>query len=150
MADLVTYDSVRNACVTLTSAEVKTLYSVGKTLIVAPGVGKYIFMHNAVATYNHGGLDYAFFTNCFCHYGHAGDTAGATCKPFQFRSANDFLGSSVSYVYPGEPGGDFNFLTDDIENQPMVFGKATGDYTDGNGTLVMNLFYSIIDIVPAT
>ena len=61
-------DLVRKTQVTISSAELLALNATPKTLIAAPGAGKYIVVEEITALNNHGGTDYSFDADMTIRY----------------------------------------------------------------------------------
>lgn len=129
---------LKTTTISISSAELKALFTTPKILLAAPGAGKVNVLERLVFSYTHGGTDYAGTGNMTIRY--TGTTtnilesvmdhiAGATSKLFQVSSK-----ATTSYSVPL------------ISNQSIELTNATADYTLGNGTVKIFLKYRIVTL----
>jgi hypothetical protein len=131
---------VFKSVVTLSSAQVLAMYTTPVLVAPAPGAHKVVFVHDAFVEYAYGGTPYANGSGFGFQYGSAGSDAGLTFFSSNIApngSASDFAGD------PAVPLTTFTPLTDYV-NQGVYASTTINNFTAGNGTFRVTVFYSIL------
>lgn len=129
------------ANVTVSNAEIKTLFSAPKVLVAAPGTHNVIDVVSVVLFYDYASA--AFNTaanNLTVEY--KSDASGPTAT--SAISQTGFLDQTVDGVGKLLPVAVANQVVAAIENQPVVLYCATADPTTGGGVLRVAISYRIM------
>lgn len=126
--------------VDVSSAQVLSMYTTPVLLVPSPGANRVIFVHDFFVEYAYGGTPYANGSGFSLQYGSAGSGAGLVNFNSNINpngSASDFGGD------PGVPLQNFYPVTDYI-NQGIYASTSINNFTAGNGTFRVTIFYTII------
>lgn len=127
--------------VTVSNAEVKTLYSAPKVLVAAPGTHNFIDVVSVVLFYDYASA--AFNTagnNLTVEY--KTDASGPTATGT--LSQTGFLDQTADGVAKLLPVAVANQVVAAVENQPVVLYCATADPTTGGGVLRVAISYRVM------
>lgn len=138
------------ATVSLSSADLKSLNTSPKTLVAAPGTGKYIQVLHWGIVYNYLSAAYQNVSGPGISY------RGLDPEQDIFVNTADpgslFTGSSTGVAFGPASSGVFAqtntravFSRTNIENKDIVFVDVT-DWTTGDGTAKISIEYEIVDI----
>lgn len=124
--------------ISISSAEFLALNSSPKTLIPAPGSGKFIQIISISSSLDYNTTAYATNVSVFFRYGSGGpaindaswNIAQTADEYFRFSLLSDETGTAIS-----------SFV-----NQPIVAEANTGDPTTGDGTGKVYIIYKVIDL----
>lgn len=130
--------AIQRESIDISSAEFLSLNSSPKTLIAAPGSGKFIQIISISSSLDYNTTAYATNIAVFFRYGSGGpainsaswNIAQTADKYFRFSLVSDETGTAVS----------------SFTNQAIVAEANTGDPTDGDGTGKVYISYRIIDL----
>jgi len=127
-------DIVQQARVTITSAQLLALNTTPKTLVAAPGAGKYIVIDEITAFNNYGTAAYAFAAAMTINYTNgSGDKACTDIAEVAFCEASaDAL--ATTHGIDCIP----------VANAAVVATVATSDPTTGDGTFDLDIKYRIL------
>lgn len=126
--------------VNISSAQVLAMWTTPVLLIPAQGAHKMIFVHDAFVEYIYGGIAYANGSGFALQYTSAGSDAGLV-----FFNSNINPNGSAS-GFGGDPAVPFNPLdvVTSYVNQGIYASTSINNYTAGNGTFRVTVFYTII------
>ncbi len=125
---------LKDTIVTLTSSQILNLFSTPITLIPAPGSNKSIEVLSATAKLNFNSIAYLGHTSLSLIIGTANSTIASTGIVTQ--------GSNVKWLMPvSSPNG----TTQLIENQPLIAISDLANFTTGNSTVTLHIYYRIED-----
>lgn len=119
--------------ITVSSAEIKTLNSVGKTLLAAPGSGAMWIVEEMFIENVYGTAAYASGGAIQASYG-TGTTVAATAT-----IAATFLTSPTVKQGIGVAGAIASTAMSSLANKAITLACATGDFTTGDGTLIVKI-----------
>jgi len=122
---------IQTAVVTLTSAQILTLNTTPVVIVPAPGAGLTIIGDYMVLKYLNGGTNYAGGGAFSMQY-----SGGATL--FATLPASTITGASATATAPTTGA-----VTGSI-NTAVTITNATGNFTTGNGTIVILMSYVIV------
>lgn len=126
--------------VNVSSAQILTMYTTPVLLVPAQGTHKFIFVHDLFVEYARGTTSYSNGSGILLQYGSAGSDAGLT-----FMSSNiSLLGAASDFA--GDPAPAFSTtgsLTDWL-NQGIYAGTSVNNFTAGDGTLRIEVFYTVV------
>lgn len=127
------------ATLSLTSAQILTLYSVPLDIVASPGAGKYIEVISASCIYTVVTLPYAgnIVLGLWC--------AGAGVEQIQNVTALISTASRTT-VFRHATSISGTTTTQVLANTALQVKIATGDTTVGNGTAVIKVLYRIVTI----
>lgn len=126
--------------VNISSAQALAMYTSPVLIVPAPGAHKTIFVHDMFVEYAYGGTPYANGSGFAIQYTSAGSDAGLVI----INSNIDPNGSASDF------GGDpaVPFVNSDVVasyvNQGIYASTSINNYTAGNGTFRVSLFYTIV------
>lgn len=126
--------------INLSSAQVLAMYTTPVLVVPAQGAHKFIFVHDVFVEYAYGGVAYANGSGFGLQYGSAGSDAGLTFFNSNIApngSASDFAGD------PAVPFNPFDAVTGYV-NQGIYASTTVNNFTAGNGTFRVSVFYSIL------
>lgn len=117
------------------------MYATPVLLIPNQGAHKFIFVHDVFAEYARGTTSYANGSGIGFQYGNAGSDTSTTV----------FLSSNISIIGAASDfGGDpvtpfttFGSLSDWV-NQGIYASTSVNSFTTGDGTLRIEVFYSVV------
>lgn len=127
-------DYLRKATVTLSSADILSLHTTPVTLVPAPGAGKWLNVHRAVASMAFGTVAYTIADGVAVFVG--------TLIPADLTNS---LTAGADRIETFE-GQVTNFSPSVVENEALLITDAVADPTDGDGTLTVTVWYSIEDV----
>jgi hypothetical protein len=129
---------IQSVAVAIANAAVKTLFSVGSTLLPAPGAGKAWDVLDMFVQNN-------FLTTAFAAGGaiQASYGAGVT-NPATANIAATFLTSPAASQDIRVAGALGSTLRSAVVNQPITLAAATADFTTGAGSLIVILTYRLL------
>lgn len=130
---------LQSVTIPISSAEIKTLFSVGKTLIAAPGANKAIIPSLVLVRYIFGTTQYTLGGNISYRYTNlAGFSIGTiiTGTVFNGYTADNLNSSSTGPTT----------IISNLVNQPIVLTAATQDFATGDGTLQVIIYYRVIAV----
>lgn len=122
----------------VSSAEIKTLNSVGKQLLAAPGAGLFYDVESVYLDYTYGTAQYASGGALQLSYG------TGTTTPASATVAATFLTSPTGNQLIRAAGALASSLSSAVLNKAITLVAATGDFTTGDGTLVAIVRYRIL------
>jgi len=131
-----THNPVRRKRVTLTSAEIKAIYTTPKQLLPAVGANEYNLVQQVMAVNNYGAATYAF----------------PAALTFRYT---DGSGDEVANVLPEvafcEATADATYLSEGIDCVPVagaavVATVASSNPTTGDGTFTFDILYRVLPI----
>lgn len=134
--------------ITVSSAEILALNTVGKVLIPAPGPNKFLVPLDAIFKYNHGSAAY---------------TANGETATLQFvlaSSGEDYIaGEGEQLTFDGtysdildEAASFQSYIVNqsgfaiDVDRSLILFNSGSGPFLDGNGTLEIQMRYRVAPI----
>lgn len=129
--------AVQQKAVSLTSAQIKALFSSPVTLVEAPGAGKAIQVLGVFANYTAGGTPYTDGDGEVVAWG---DANTAVAENFWDLTSADSNGGQPRLDNEG------SLVTTLFENVPLVLACATTDPTDGDGTAKVSVLYAVADV----
>jgi hypothetical protein len=126
--------------VTLSSAQVLAMYTTPVLIIPAPGTHKFLCLHDVFVEYAYGGTPYANGSGFVLQYTSVGSDAGLV-----FFNSNINPNGSAS-DFGGDP--NYPFTNSDVVanyvNQGIYASTSINNYTAGNGTFRVTVFYTIV------
>jgi hypothetical protein len=130
--------AVQTKTVLVTNAEVKTLFSVGKTLLPAPGTTSAYDILDIV-------IENVFLTAAFAAGGaiQASYGTGVT-TPASATIASTFLTSPAASQMIKVSGALASSLSSAVLNKAIVLAAATSDFTTGSGSLIVTITYRVL------
>jgi len=126
--------------VNISSAQVLAMYTSPVLIVPAQGAHKTIFVHDFFVEYAYGGTPYANGSGFAIQYGSAGSDSGLIITNSNIDpngSASDFGGD------PTVPFTNSDVVTSYV-NQGVYASTTINNYTAGNGTFRVSLFYTIV------
>lgn len=126
--------------VNISSAQALAMYTTPVLLIPGQGAHKTIFVHDVFVEYAYGGTPYANGSGFAIQYTSAGSDAGLLILNSNIDpngSASDFGGD------PGVPFTTFDVVTSYV-NQGVYASTSINNYTAGNGTFRVSIFYTVV------
>lgn len=134
--------AVLTATVTLSSANILALDSVPQTIVPAPGAGKFLSVASWMVSLDFGSVAYAGggATSVLAYGTSLG--AGSSITP-RLDSLVD-AAASAAFFGPSNLGTTAALPAASLMNQGIVLNSPT-PFTTGNGTLVVNVAYSIMN-----
>jgi hypothetical protein len=134
---------IRSATITLTSAQLKAMFAAQVPLLPAPGVGKAYNLVFAFAHYRAGTVPYTL-------------GVGSTLQlqaPAPNTDGETLLGTSAGFLDQATDQVMLGYFFDipvpvaTLANSPFyITEKSAAAMTNGNGTLTLTLYYSIVDL----
>lgn len=124
--------------VDISSAQVLAMYTSPVLLVPSPGANKIIFVHDVFIEYAFGGVAYANGSGISIQY--TGSLPGDSILNSNINpqgSASDFGGD------PGVPFQTFGAIESYI-NQGVCASTVNNNFTGGNGTFRVSIFYTIV------
>lgn len=131
---------VFKSVVNLSSAQVLAMYTTPVLVAPAPGAHKFLLVHDFFVEYAYGGTPYANGSGFTLQYGSAGSDAGLLISSSNINpngSASDFGGD------PNPTFNNFDVVTAYV-NQGIYVTTGINNFTAGNGTFRVSLFYTIV------
>lgn len=130
--------TLKIAAVTVTAAELKALNPTSKTLIAAPGAGKYIAIEDCFIAFDYVAPQYTGGNDLLvCYSSESANYFALTTETLQIRGAADFVQSfqpaNVGYVYAKV-------------NEAVQLKNTGANFATGNGTMKIHIKYRIITI----
>lgn len=126
--------------VNISSAQALAMYTTPVLIIPAQGAHKTIFVHDAFVEYAYGGVAYANGSGFNLQYTSAGSDAGIV---FFNSTVNPNGVSSSVGGGPAVPFAPFTPVTDYV-NQGVYASTTISNFTSGNGTFRVTIFYTIV------
>jgi hypothetical protein len=127
--------------INISSAQILAMYATPVLIVPSPGANKFIFVHDAFVEYARGTTSYANGSGISFQYGNAGsDTSGTIFMSSNISiigAASDFGGDPVT------PFSTFGSLSDWV-NQGVYVGTSVNSFTAGDGTLRIEIFYTVV------
>ena len=131
--------AVQKAVVPLSSAQVQHLKATPVQLVAAPGAGKLLNLVSLVGQYKAGSSAYTL--------GDGGDfsaSLGSTSLGIRLSAAG-FIDRTANQVQFNSPSG--LGAQSSTENQPlMIFNSGAGEWTDGDGSVIVTVYYTVVDL----
>ncbi len=131
--------TVQSATVTLSAAQLQHLKATPAQLVAAPGSGKLLNMVSLVGQYKAGSTAYVL--------GNGGDfsaSLGSAQLGIRLNAAG-FIDQTTNQVQFNSPSGLGSQSS--MENQPlMIFNSGAGEWTGGDGTVVVTVYYTVVDL----
>lgn len=131
--------------VTLTAAEIKTMYDTPKLLVAAPGAGKLLVLQQLImipiygtATYTAGGVVNVQYTNIV----HGSGYWTTTDTPAAALQQTLTVVINVPCDFPS--ASSYEWTLAQIGNQGLYLSNQTADFATGDGTLLCHLWYSVV------
>jgi len=124
--------------VTLSSSQIKNLYSSPVTLIAAPGTGKVIDVISIIGKYNFGTTAYSLSSGEVDLYTAPSPNYFLCCMDYYFLSASSTTAKFFS-------GSNDNRQPLD-ENYPLSISSTKANPTNGDGTLTFYIVYRIVTL----
>lgn len=135
--------AVRRAMIRVSNVALQTLQSVPVELIPAPGPGKVVSISTVMLQYNYGTTPWGVTGGAIVARGNDMNTdlTGNQLQP-DFTQTNSQIDQGPGFQATGP--GSFN----SPENQPVLLTQAADLGPDGDGSLQINIFYLIFDVLP--
>jgi len=135
--DVISSGVIQKATVFISSAELLSINSAPKTLIAAQGSLKLLIIHSLFIEYSFSTTAYAGDTSLFIEYGTT--NVKAATSSFDLSAAS----GPIFSLDKGEVTTDTSIL---LDNKAVVLTNVTSNPTTGDGTMVITMEYSIMDI----
>lgn len=137
-------DVINKASVTLTAAQFNGMYATPVQLIAAPGANKLIVVDRMALVMTFVSADYAAGGVVAAQYDSTAHGAGVLATNSE-AAADFFASASTTFVFNGTSGntvGALPFST--TVNKGIYLSNATGAFTTGDSTFVVDIWYKII------
>jgi hypothetical protein len=136
---------IQTATVTLSAAQIKTLKATPVQLVAAPGVGKAIIFHFGHILYVFNTAPYASIS--FQAQLGIGHTLAWNTEANSFFAHNLIDAVENTFLWGGAELTDPTPTASVLDNQPLiVFNTGSSEFTDGDGTLVVTVYYSVVTL----
>ncbi len=128
---------IESTTTSITNAEIKLLFSVPITLVAAPGVGKALIFHGAMAFLNHGGTDFVADANEDFQIQYDGAVAVS-----ELALQVDFIEAAADVHYWLAPKN-----TVITANQELEAANITAEVATGDGVMEVTCYYETVTLL---
>jgi|SRR5712671_1323863 len=127
--------------VDISSASILTMYTTPVLIIPAQGAHKVISIHDVFFEYHFNSIQYANGSGMQLQYGNTGSGGGTevvVSANINVNSASSNIGTvpATPYTLVG--------VTSDMVNQGIYATTTINNYTSGNGTIRVSIFYTVV------
>jgi|SRR5579872_3222364 len=133
---------VKTTTLTLSSANIMSMFTTPIQIIAAQGSHTYIIVHNVFTEYIFNTNPYADGDNLIIQYGNVG-SEGSSYILFYYTN---FILQNTQSAFDAENGqsGRASFAVAGVVNQGLYITNATAPYTGGDSTAKVTVLYSVL------